>query len=87
MHVPSGPGSLPCRTRPRFDATAAEFTLFNQWISIRDSLVGSLTILGSIGVRKSMRNLLMLLMSPSYCRVLLVILTAGLSIGINCLIC
>ena len=58
--------SMRCLFHPPkfFDSTDAIFQLINQYMSIRDSLVGYPPILGSMGVGKSERNPSELLVAP-----------------------
>ena len=55
----------PCRPPPIFDAIDAAFPLSDQCRSIRASPVGSLTILGSMGVRTYVRTPLTLIFAPN----------------------
>ena len=55
----------PCRPPLRFDATDAAFLLINHCISISPSLVGSLFIFISMGVRKSARSPSPVLVAPA----------------------
>ena len=53
------------RPPPRLEAMDAAFDLRMQFMSLSDSLVGSLKILVIFGVRKSVRTLSILLVDPA----------------------
>ena len=55
----------PCQTPPSFNAMDAAFPLINQCKFIKASLVGYPSILGSMGIGKSARTFLTLIVAPT----------------------
>ena len=72
---------------PRFNATDTTFPLMSRCISIGDSLVGSPPIFGIIGVKKSARTTLTLLVVPAIFSCNLGGLGGGFVCDTNNLIC